>query len=102
MKGATNKNPISIGSDTEETPIEIKKEYARNKMLIQNAILTKNPLELSMAAIQTKIKGNLKHKKLILNRTIINFFEKEIGINISFQNFNKRLDVDYAQNNINP
>ena len=34
MKGATNKNPISIGSDTEETPIEIKKEYARNKMLI--------------------------------------------------------------------
>ena len=73
MKG-TNDNPIDLDSDTEETPIEVKKEEARNKMLIENAILTKNPLELSMAAIQTKIKGDLNHKKHTLNRAIIRFF----------------------------
>ena len=73
MKG-TNDNPIDLDSETEGTPIEVKKEEARNKMLIENAILTKNPLELSMAAIQTKIKGDLNHKKLTLNRAIIRYF----------------------------
>ena len=74
MKG-TNLNPISLDSDTEETEREQKIEAARNKELIEKAILAKNPLELIKAAIQTTIKGSFQEKKLTLNKAIIRFFQ---------------------------
>lgn len=79
------------------------KEVARNEQIIETAIMTKHPLEIALAVIKTTIKGNLQHKNLTLNKAIIKYFEKEIGLNISFQNFHTRPETEYGEDNkINP
>jgi len=64
--------------------METRLEEARNREIIDKALMTKDPLELSLAAIKTTIKGDKIVKKLTLNRAIINYFKERLCIDISF------------------
>ena len=81
----TANNPISLDEeqDTQQTQHQLKIEAARNKSLIEEALLSSEPEDLCFAVIKTTIKGALQTKQRELNKAIIKYFKDRIKINIS-------------------
>lgn len=101
----TINNPISLeeDQDTQQSEHQLKIEAARNKSLIEEALLSSQPEDLCFAVIKTTIKGDLQTKQRELNKAIIKYFKDNIKINISFQHFHPRIDADYSEDTtLNP
>lgn len=92
-------NPIDIDQEEEPINIEAIKEQNRNKQIIEEAKLIKQPLYLCLAVIKTTIKGDIKTKNMTLNRAIIQYFQEKVGINISHQHFHPRPEPNYSETN---
>jgi hypothetical protein len=59
-------------------------------------------LDLCFAAVKISIGGDLPTKQRELNRAIISYFKKEIGINISYEHFERKIEPDYSNPDMIP
>ena len=77
-------------------------EQARRKLILEEAMLCNSGHELVYAVVKMsrKMKGkNIKERERELNKAINEFFAEKIGIKMSLEHFEKRLDPDYSEEN---
>jgi len=75
-------------------------EEARNKIILEKAILDRDGFGLLLATVKTMIRGSLKYKEHMIKKAIIKYFQQAVGIDISHQHFYPRPEAEYGPDNL--
>ena len=59
-----------------------RKENARNAEIMQKAKLSKDPTDIILALVKTKMRGSIKQKNEAVHHEITSFFNSKILFNI--------------------